>query len=407
MRRRKGILRRSMPFLAAGIVVLSVQGCSAERGEAGSAFSSRSDRQTEEAEEAAGHLLTVWSDYLRVREEMYASELWALDYVENYLETGSWDDLSEARTACIASARFLSDLSMEEEDLSDEEYVVLAEAGMDVSFQSEQLRTIENDLEESHTFIRNRLLESLEENIFYSNSAERLKEDIALERECLSYWLESECNTLNYLLLTMEDKEKAEEYWENFLEKYPTLASESLKWNDSKSELEKQEDQCLDSVQEILIGKADLEAAMQADIYELEQIIEKGGSGEWENISLAMNNMPVLLPMPEWYDSETAGYLSFTKDEEGNVVYPESGDELTDDFYGVYIEIERVSEEEIDTYIDMVRNMAQEVEKIEDKEEWNIMMPDYSVQISLQDNIATLIFYGQDVTFAPVWYLGK
>lgn len=282
----------------------------------------------------------------------------------------------------------------------------MAKAGMDVSFQSEQLRTIENDLEESHTFVRNRLLESLEEDIFFSNSVERLKEDIALEREYLSYWLESECNTLNYLLLTMKDKEKAEEYWENFLEKYPTLARESLKWNDSKSEMEKQEDQCLDNIQEILIDRADLEAAMQADIYELEQIIEKGDGGTWKNISLAMNNMPVLLLTPEWYDSEAAGYLSFTKDEEGNVVYPESGDNLTDDFYGVYIEIEGVSEKEIDAYIELVRNITQEVKKIEGKE-WNIMMPDYSVQISLQDNIATLIFYGRDVTFAPAWYLWK
>lgn len=407
MRRKKDIMCRSMPLLAVGIVLLSVQGCSAGGGETEPAFSNSSGRQTEEtekAEEATEHLLTVWFDYQRVREEMYASELWALDYVEQYLETGNWEDLSRARTACIAAARFLSELSMEEEDLSDEEYSILAETGMDVTFQSEQMRSIEKELEETHTFVRNRILESLEEDIFFSSDVERLKEEIELEKEYCSCLIQSECNTLNYLLLMLEDRESAEDYWENLPDKYPTLGSECLKWSDSETELRMQEDQCLDHMQEIILGKADLEAAMQADLYELEQIIEKGSGIDWKNLSFAMSNTPVLLPMPEWYDSETAGYLSFTKDNEGNVVYPESGDKLTDDSYGVYIEIEGISGEELNTYVDLVRNLAQGAQIMENKEGWSIMMPDYSVQISLEDDTATLVFYGQDVTFAPVWY---
>ncbi len=46
----------------------------------------------------------------------------------------------------------------------------------------------------------------------------------------------------------------------------------------------------------------------------------------------------------------------------------------------------------------------QGVKKTEGKDEWVIMMPDYSVQIRLQDGTATLSFYGRDVTFAPAWY---
>ncbi len=392
MKRKWRIWRRCLPLFAAGVVLLSVQGCSAKGEEDGSVL-------------AGDHLLTVWSDYLRVQEEMYASEFWAMDYVKKYLETGSWDDLSKARTACIASARLLSDLSMEEEDLTDEEYAVLAEAGMDVSFQSEQLGTIENDLGEAHTFVRNRMLESLEEDIFFSSDVERLKKEIELEKEYCFYLLESECNALNYLLLMVEDNERARDFWEALPDQYPTLASGCLKWSDSESELEKQEEQCLDHMQEILLDKADLEAAMSADLYELEQIMERGGSVDWDEMSFAMSNTPAFLPAPEWYASETARYLSFTEDEEGNVVYPESGDHLTDDFYGVYVEIEGVSESEIDIYLESFNHIMQGVKKTEGKDEWVIMMPDYSVQIHLQDGTATLSFYGRDVTFAPAWYL--
>lgn len=93
-------------------------------------------------EQAVQHLLTVWSDHLDILEKMYASELWALDYVEAYLESGDWKDLVRARTACIASARYLSELSMTEEDLSEEEYLVLAERGIDTGYQSVEFASV-------------------------------------------------------------------------------------------------------------------------------------------------------------------------------------------------------------------------------------------------------------------------
>ena len=116
-----------------------ITGCSDLEG-GGSDFAGV--RDNEQAEEAREHLMRVWSDYLRVQEELYASELWALDYVETYLDTGDWDDLARARTACIASVQLIAELSMTEEDLSDEEYVVLAENGADTAFLSGEFEAV-------------------------------------------------------------------------------------------------------------------------------------------------------------------------------------------------------------------------------------------------------------------------
>ena len=52
------------------------------------------------------------------------------------------DHLAKARTACIASARYLSELSMTEDDLPEEEYLILAEMGIDTGYQSVEFASV-------------------------------------------------------------------------------------------------------------------------------------------------------------------------------------------------------------------------------------------------------------------------
>ena len=155
-----------------------------------------------DVEQAVQHLLTVWSDHLDVLENTYASELWALDYVEVYLESGDWKDLVKARTACIASARYLSELSMTEDDLSEEEYLILAEKGIDTGYQSAEFASVPFFAEEAHNIIRNQLLVGLEGDIYLENSIRALRERVSAERESISVLCQYICVETNYLLLT-------------------------------------------------------------------------------------------------------------------------------------------------------------------------------------------------------------
>lgn len=112
-----------------------------------------------------------------------------------------------------------------------------------------------------------------------------------------------------------------------------------------------------------------------------------------------------LLPLPSWYSPETTGYLSVILAEDGSVTYPESGDNLADANYGIYIQVEGVSEEDIDAYMELAENYAEYTWKEEDRAAWYIMMTDYHVKIDWEDNTATILFNGEDITFAPVWYI--
>ena len=142
------------------LLTLTVTGCS-EAGESSeeeltSNLENGKNETESGTEQAVQHLLEVWSDYLQTLDQMYASQLWAMDYVDAYLESGSWEDLGKARTACITSAGSLEELAMTEEDLTEEEYLTLAEAGIDAEYQSLAFSGLPDELDDAHLVIRER-----------------------------------------------------------------------------------------------------------------------------------------------------------------------------------------------------------------------------------------------------------
>lgn len=393
----KIFLRKVMPSLAAVLLLCTMIGCA-----------SADDELSKQASVPADHLLSVWSDYLRVHEEMYASSLWALDYTEQFLDSKDWTDLVKARTACIASARFLSELSMTEEDLSDEEYTALAEAGADTSFQSMEIEALPEKIRDEHDFVRNHLLEKLESGVFLTGETEVLQETLAFHREYIKRLCESECLTANYLLLTLGDRETARSFWEKMPEEYPLLSTGHPDWDDSETELEKRMEQCLEHIEESTLSQADSQAALSAEAYRIEKIVESDDLKKLAEEAFAIRNAPKLLPMPEWYDPEKALYLSFFHEKDGSLAYPESGDRLEADAYGVYVQIEGLSAEAIERYVSGVngQNIARAVRQDKEADVWDIVMTDYAVRISLEGSTATVVFDGENATFVPEWYVG-
>lgn len=353
----------------------------------------------------AEHLLTVWSDYIGVLDKMYASELWALDYVETYLESGSWTDLTKARTACIASARYLTELSMTEEDLSEEEYLTLAKAGVDTGYQKLAFSSLADTLEDEHMSIRNGMLQDLESSVFFENSIDILKKEVKVQRETISCMCRYDCYETNYLLLTLGDDSVSQEYWSSMQENYPVLSTECSDWLDTEEELKAAADQSLDEYEDTILMQSNLIALLRADLVEMVQIIKNNDTKALMESAYIMSDLPELLPLPSWYDPETTGYLSVILSEDGSVTYPESGDDLMDANYGMYIQIEDVSEEDVDAYVQFAGNYAEYTWKEEDSASWYIMMTDYHVKIDWEDNTVTMLFNGEDITFAPEWYI--
>lgn len=406
-------INKTIMIILAGTMALSMAGCSGpaespKDSPTTEAFSEGSlkNQRNAEAEAAARHLLIVWSDYLGALDQMYNSELWALDYVEAYLDSSSWSDLTKARTACIASARFLTELSMSEEDLSEEEYLSLAGVGVDAGYQSTEFSALEETIEEAHSVIRNRFLEGLESDIFYESSIEILKEEAAVERNYISCMCRYVCIETNYLLLSLEDYAASDEYWSSMQEKYPILASGCDQWLSTEEELKTAEDRCLDEYEDIILRQSDLISSMNADLYRMTQTVQNRDLESLIESAHIMDNVPALLPMPEWYRPDTTGYLSFIPAVDGSISYPASGDMLPDADYGMYIQAKGIEETDITAYMAAAERYADHCWKEDGKKTWYIAMPEYNIKIDWKDDIATILFNGEDITFAPGWYIG-
>lgn len=399
-------MRKIRLWIMVMLLTLTVTGCS-EAGESSekelmSNLENGKNETESGTEQAVQHLLEVWSDYLQTLDQMYASQLWAMDYVDAYLESGSWEDLGKARTACITSAGSLEELAMTEEDLTEEEYLTLAEAGIDTEYQSLAFSGLPDELDDAHLVIRERLLESLESDVFYKDAMEMLEEEVSVQRKKIACMEDYACAMTNYLLLTVQDYTDEKSYWNTVQKEYPALTADGPEWKKTEAEVLEAGDSSLDAYEEISLEHAELLSRMEANLYETKQ---KGQSGEeaLEEAAFLIQDTPDFLPAPEWYDSAQAGYASFRKGKDGSLIYPESGDELEGDGFGVYMQMEGISREETVAYMAAAEQYADTVKEEEDV--WQIIMPGYEVQVEWEDQVVTVIFYGEDVTFVPEWYL--
>lgn len=78
-------MRKIRLWIMVMLLTLTVTGCS-EAGESSeeeltSNLENGKNETESGTEQAVQHLLEVWSDYLQTLDQMYASQLWAMDYV--------------------------------------------------------------------------------------------------------------------------------------------------------------------------------------------------------------------------------------------------------------------------------------------------------------------------------------
>ncbi|MDE6636092.1 MAG: hypothetical protein K2K09_05735 [Lachnospiraceae bacterium] len=363
-------------------------------------------RNEEEFKAASEHLMTVWSDYLRLTEQMYSSETWALDYVDAYLESGDWTDLSMARTACITSEKYIKELSMTEEDLDEKEYGILAEAGVDTTYQSSEFAGVPETLKSGRRAIGENILEPLEADIFYKSANDNLKKMVSIQRETITAMSRYTCAMTNYLLVSIGDEEMSESYWESMQENYPVICKGRAEWLDNETDIKKAASGYLDDYEETLSKFSDLIAAKNSELYNMTEIIQNNDMEALIADACHMVNLPEMIQMPVWYAPESAVYINYVIKEDGSTAYPESGDELKDLSYKVYVQIDGVTLEEVEEYIQHIDGTVGDIVKSSETDMWLITMKDYQVVIQSKEGKVQIIFEGEDVTFAPGWYIG-
>ncbi len=359
---------------------------------------------TADVDDAVTQMTKQWFDCLEVMEQLHHAEKWTFTYVKAFLDSGDWKDLMKARTACITAAKKTDSMKVPQYTVTDEQEQTLEEAGIDTGYLNYERESISIDISNTCTIIGDYCLNSLESDIFYKKDIEIMAEKIKFQEEYTNLLSRDICLMTNYMLLSLGDDKRASALWEQAIEDYPVIFNGHLEWMDSEDELKKADNEVLDELESLLSKEGDIQTVYEEGQSVKEGLMEETDMDVLEKEALKLENIPSILPKPSWFESTGSEFVCFSDGGEGQLLYPETGDELQDEPLKVSVKISGVSKEDITGYMEEIAPIVSDSYKSEDSDDWFIEMPDYTVSISLRDGSVIVIFDGADQTFVPRWY---
>ena len=113
---------------------------------------------------------------------------------------------------------------------------------------------------------------------------------------------------------------------------------------------------------------------------------------------LSIVGQPNILPVPLWYDTELAGFVSFRYNEDKTLTYPVCGDVLEKEDCNIYLQQTDISLEQVEAYMEIAEPYMKAVARNDNS--WTIMMEGYSVSVSWENQTVVMIFLGESSTLS-------
>lgn len=341
---------------------------------------------------AESDLVNDWKEGLYAANELYGNMFWALDYIDAWTENTTWDNLACARTACILVSGHLNEFEYPQLSLSESQMEELVEAGVETNVMAEFYGPDEDRLM-MYPYFRGNLLPRLDTDAIWAYELETVKDLSAAMRA----YLQIECDILryatNYLLLPLFDQAEGEAMMEELKAAYPVIFPQDVSWITDVTQLENINVELSDQTLPDAMNEWD--AAILRSISRSENAIMDMEDGKVPE-KLSIQGQPESLPVPLWYDTEHAGFLSFHYNEDETLIYPECGDVLTKDDCNIYLQQADVSLEQVEAYMEEVASYAKEVTRRDNA--WTISMDGYDVLVSWENQTVTMSFFGESST---------
>lgn len=344
---------------------------------------------------AKADMLQLWTDYLYYRQLHSMANTWAYSYIETFLNSREWTDLSRARSVCIGAVEYLKGLEERAKSLtmlSDEDIAALNSAEIDNSYIAVEIENYLWVLEQDRQILESNYrvrLENLDE--MSSSDLEIFGSQVKLKRSMQKLTNESLCNQTNYLLAGLNRPEIAQEYWDALPEVYPAIFSERCEWLDNDdliyaeaSRISKEWDKLEDENAKITAAQTAQELKPNAPAQEF-----------------PVKNPPQLLPSPSWYNSARTIIYNFYEQEDGTYSPLELNAEPPQKPVSVSMYIGNVGEADYAAYIEQLREQGFAPYRVNN--EWVVSFPDYYVIIEYDAGTVSIQFIDEDITFAPQW----
>lgn len=270
----------------------------------------------EENDELTHKLLADWYGYLIRCEYLYGDFLWALSYLEPFLETPTWDNLQIARTALAAASRkaeFMAEESLEQQ-MTTEDYHRLTQAGADISTVQITIDGIPAYLVDptllAYQSYQNHLSSPVE-MFFLTYDFDALQTWAHIQKQACEYELRLCAVQTDYLLLTLTSETEEEKFLAYTEERCPQIFQRREGNPQDADGLEALSAELIGEL-ETLVGEMSSMVGQQQAALELERDASAvlDDSGKLESLhsyvsamsadAVELQGFPPALPYPNW-----------------------------------------------------------------------------------------------------------
>ena len=352
------------------------------------------------------NLFSDWSGCLKFNDLIYGDMLWALSYIEEFMENPTWDNLQIARTALAAAEESIRSCTAAELSMTTEDYLTMVEAGYDVSVvevEAGLLETYQDTLLLDCMNLRN----GLYSEIFWQPTFDALAAQIGFMRKRCETELCYLDITTEFLIVTMNNAEKTELLRTYIADYCPALTAQHAELPADIDALYTLAAETIDTYRKTVEEESEFVGDSQALAYRMEDIMAGGDTTELQKDAVAIEGLPLTLPWPGW-DIVEADYAYYYFAEDGSPVSPAARETLTAKPDQCAIVSNSVREEDFLTYIeylDMIgvpgENAAQETGTYS----YQYLFTEYTFVIEWKNETVSIYMLKQPFCFAPEWYL--
>ena len=272
---------------------------------------SRLQSDREQLREDKATLREQWAYCLRVSDWIYEKMLWAFGYADAYAKENTWDNLLKARAACGAAKLSLERVELQEPELTQEQYLLLMEQGIEAEAVLSQFDQLE--VARQQNLITLTCLEALlMEDVYLAPTAKKLSDWVETCTQTLKLECQYLCLTTNYLFLQMGDQQ-----WGKVPEQYSVIFSSCGSWSNDSEQLQAEGASILDEIEAQLDG-----SVMYVGFSEYSLTLVQEAQALSEHLQL-ISGVPAYFPQPSWsWENARYSYLIRRVKEESEASAP-------------------------------------------------------------------------------------
>ena len=368
------------------------------------------DPGTEMDEELVTALLSDWFDHLYACERYYGDMLWALDYLEDYLNAPTWDGLLKARTALRAGAGAAELLPQNAPSLTGEDYAVFMDQGLDVSFVPSALEDMQSARYSVLTMYHQFQTDTMSA-VFWDSNARTFAEKVQLQKDICDTQLSYLAVVNDYLLMVFADSGQISTFRSFVEENCPQISSRRSAGADEAESYYEQANELIDDIEGYImstneiIGQMDAHNAIYADALL---------SGDWSiltNGAVHIDGLTAadMIPFPDWSSGDFEARYFYYTGEDGAISFPAVGEILERAPDGCVITYPGVTKEAFLNYRDELAQIGLScLDTVEDATGvCTVYYPfgEKSFALTWDPDGARAEMPNGVVCFAPLWYI--